>query len=238
MLAQIIQTIIQFLMSLLGRQKPITSIGSEFQKVVAGAATDALKDVVDIRHPAVYETQRDNTINPSGTCAVTCLSMLLQSLNLPENGGKVPKIQRHLEEFILHDIRKNAERYSAIAVKNGWNLHNEGELRMDFRFLAHYANLVFGVEAKFSSVAPSTVVNKLQAGSLPVMIHTGKALTTSGHIILPYGVWKGKTGTYFWVKDPWGEHPYTLGRSGDGVRYDVKMFPAKVYMIEVVRYPT
>ncbi len=75
-----------------------------FDQITTQLSSQAYKDAMgDIKHlkffPAIYETQRDNKLAPSSTCAITCMSMLLQTY-------KIVGSHREMESDLISNIEK------------------------------------------------------------------------------------------------------------------------------------
>lgn len=156
---------------------------------------------------AVYESQRDNVFDGSVTCAVTSLSMLLQSAHLYKKGDKFhPK----LEDEILTDIRARYKDHKA--------------LREDFNFLAKYAKEKYGVALKYFGYNKNDWLAKFVNTEYPFMTSTSNALTSFGHIVLAKGYVTADE-LLLVFNDPFGEYPYKAGKTGEGVLYPASRFP-------------
>lgn len=167
-----------------------------------------MSEQVDRLHPAVYETQRDNVFDGSVTCAVTTLSMLIQSKGMAEGETREAK---HIEDEILKDIRATHPK-------------NHAALREDFNFLAAYSKEKYGVALKYAAFNKNDWIAKILNSKAPFMTSTSNALTTFGHICLARGI-KTDGEVYLYFNDPFGKCPYKTKGSGEGVLYPAARFP-------------
>lgn len=199
-------------------------------------------------YPAVHEDQIDNVFDGGVTCAITCVSMLLQTLNLPEYGGAI-ECGPHEEDRMLKDIRANLAKYQAAGVKlgigNAQKPPTEQGLRTNFIFLQWYAKQKYGVELIYSNcrkVQLNRVVDGIQA---PFIMSTSNALTSFGHIILARGRVITQDGLSLIANDPWGVYPYNKKKGGEQVVYPMTRFPtnggdgkpATYHMLSIGEYP-
>lgn len=176
--------------------------------------------------PAVYETQRDNVYDPGVTCAITCLSMLLQSLDQFYNVS-VPGAHSGLEDDILKDIRANTKYYLSIANdKLKLGLTTEQGLRTAFHFLAWYSKEKYNIKLSVEGLNREAWYERIRKMTCPFITSTSRGLTKSGHINLFRGWCKDDSGDYILSNDPYGFFPYRTNVSGDGVKYHFNIFPA------------
>lgn len=175
--------------------------------------------------PAIYESQKDNIFDGSITCAITSLSMLLQSLNqfynLP-NGS-----QTHEEDKILKDIRANLKTYIAQAGTLGLGINSEQGLRENFYFLQWYAKNKYNVNLKVEALSREKLFDKIRNTSAPFVSNTSHMLTKCGHVNLFRGWCKDDSGEYTINNDPYGSWPYKASISGEAVKYPFANFPDK-----------
>jgi hypothetical protein len=164
---------------------------------------------VDDTDPAVYESQRDNAIDPGVTCAATCLSMLIQSVGMKD--GEI-KSGKHIEDEILADLKA---RYP----------ESHKFVREDFLFLAKYAESKYGVKLKYAAMNKNDWIAKILNSERPFMTSTSSGLTKFGHIVLPRGLKTLGQEVFLRFNDPYGKYPYTTKESGDGVLYPASQFP-------------
>jgi len=164
---------------------------------------------IDKLHPAVYENQKDNVFDGGVTCAVTTLSMLIQSEGMAPGETREAK---HLEDAILTDLKK---RYPA----------THKTIREDFNFLASYAKDVYKIALKYKAYNKNDWIAKALNGGAPFMTSTSNALTSFGHIILIRGIKADEKGVFLYANDPYGCHPYGTKKSGEGVLYSADLFP-------------
>jgi len=220
-------------------------------KEVIDAAFDLVKDEVRKTYkifPAAHEDQVDNVFDGGVTCAITCVSMLLQTYNLPEYGGAIPCGRRE-EDAILKDIRANLEKYKAAGVKLGIGTKDdpatEQGLRTHFIFLKWYAREKYGVELVYSSCRRVHLTRVIDGIDAPFIMSTSRALTSFGHIILARGRVVTQAGLSLIANDPWGVYPYKKKGGGEEVIYPVSMFPtnggdgqpATYHMLRMGQYP-
>jgi len=197
-------------------------------------------------YPAVHEDQADNVFDGGVTCAITCVSMLLQTLNLPEFGGAVD-CGKQEEDRILKDIRANLAKYQGAGVRLGISgiPPKEQALRTNFIFLQWYGKERYGVELIYSNcrkVQLNRVVDGIEA---PFIMSTSNALTSFGHIILARGRVITQDGLSLIANDPWGVYPYNKKRGGEQVVYPMTRFPtnggdgkpATYHMLSIGSYP-
>lgn len=171
--------------------------------------------------PAVYESQRDNHIDPHYTCAVTCLSMLIQSAGMKKNETRKAK---HLEDEILIDLKT---RYPK----------SHEALREDFLFLREYAEKFYKLKLKYQKLNRDEWVGKILSTTKIFMSSTSNALTRSGHIIVVRGARVSDDMQSVYVNDPYGKWPYAE-RNGEGVLYPLVMFPREKLSGAIVNYHT
>ncbi len=199
-------------------------------------------------YPAIHEDQTDNIFDGGVTCAITCISMLLQTYNLPEYGGAIQCGPKE-EDRILKDIRANLATYQAQGVKLGIGSASkpatEQGLRTNFIFLKWYAQQKYGVEMIYSSCRKVQLNRLIEGIEAPFIMSTSNALTSFGHIILACGRIITKDGLSVIAKDPFGVYPYRVKKSGDDVVYPASRFPtnggdklpANYHLLSVGSYP-
>lgn len=158
-------------------------------------------------HPAVYESQRDNIFDGSVTCAVTTLSMLIQSAGMKDGETREPK---HLEDEILTDLKAKFADHKAV--------------REDFNFLAKYAKNRYGVALKYAAYNKNDWIAKILNSNAPFMTSTSNALTAFGHIVLSRGIRTGEE-VMLYFNDPFGCYPYKGKSNGEAVLYPASRFP-------------
>lgn len=163
---------------------------------------------IDKLHPAVYESQRDNIFDGSVTCAVTSLSMLIQSKGM--QAGETREAT-HLEDEILRDLKAKFANHKAV--------------REDFNFLANYAKQRYGVALKYAAHTKNDWIAKIVNDDAPFMTSTSNGLTSFGHIVLSRGIKADEYGVMLYFNDPFGKHPYKTKESGEGVMYPADLFP-------------
>jgi len=164
---------------------------------------------VDKLYSAVYETQRDNIFDGSVTCAVTTLSMLIQSAGMTAGETRAAK---HLEDAILQDMKS---RYPG----------QHKVLREDFNFLAKYAGERYQVDLKYAAYNKNDWIAKILNSTAPFMTSTSNGLTSFGHIVLSRGMRADASGVVLYFNDPFGCHPYKDKKSGEAVEYPASLFP-------------
>lgn len=168
-----------------------------------------MSEQVNKVHPAVYESQRDNIFDGSVTCAVTTLSMLIQSKGMKP--GETRQGQE-LEDEILQDLKaRYPEKHKA--------------LREDFNFLAKYAEEKYAMKLKYKGMNKNDWIAKILNSDAPFMTSTSNGLTSFGHIVLSRGIRADESGVWLCFNDPFGEHPYGAKRNGEGVWYPASRFP-------------
>lgn len=199
-------------------------------------------------YPSVHEDQIDNVFDGGVTCAITAVSMLLQTYNLPEYGGAIACGPRE-EDRILKDIRENLAKYREVGVKLGIGskdkLPTEQALRTNFLFLKWYVQDKYGVELIYSSCRKVQLNRLIDGISAPFIMSTSNALTSFGHIILAIGRVVTAAGLCLIANDPWGPYPYARKRDGKQVVYPATMFPtnggdgrpANYHMLSMGNYP-
>lgn len=168
-----------------------------------------MSENIDKLHPAVYESQKDNIFDGSVTCAVTTLSMLIQSHGMQPGETRDAK---HLEDAILTDLKKHFP-------------GSHSALREDFNFLAKYSKEKYGVSLKYASYNKNDWIAKITNGDAPFMTSTSNALTSFGHIVLSRGIKANADCVLLYFNDPFGRHPYRSKDSGEGVLYPAELFP-------------
>lgn len=168
-----------------------------------------MSEAIDKKHPAVYEKQIGNVIDGTVTCAVTTLSMLVQSKDMKPGEAREAK---HIEDAILLDLKF---RYP----------DSHKTLREDFNFLAKYAKEKYGVALKYAAYNKNDWIAKITNGTAPFMTSTSNALTKFGHVVLSRGI-KAEQGkeVLLYFNDPYGCYPYN-GKSGEDVAYPASLFP-------------
>jgi hypothetical protein len=194
-------------------------------------------------YPAVHEDQADNVFDGSITCAITCVSMLLQTFNLPQYGGAIACGPRE-EDRILKDIRANLPTYLQQGAKMGI-AQTEQALRTNFLFLRWYVKERYGVELVYSSCRKVQLNRVIDGIEAPFIMSTSRALTPSGHIILARGRAVTAAGLSVIANDPWGVYPYKTQQRGEEVIYPMTMFPtnggdgnpATYHMLRMGSYP-
>lgn len=178
--------------------------------------------------PAVHEEQTDNVFDGGVTCAITSLSMLVQSEGMENNDERIPK---HLEDTILKDIRLNLAKYQKIGfelgVRNGASLPTEQGLRTNFIFLQWYAKEKLQCDIVYAAYTKDKWLSKIENMKAPFVTSTSNALTSFGHIILVRGMFKRGDEMVIVANDPYGVYPYKVKKGGDGVGYPASMFPEK-----------
>lgn len=171
--------------------------------------------------PAVYESQRDNIMDGSVTCAVTALSMLIQSLGMGYNEHREP---RHLEDEILTDLKS---RYPG----------SYKTIREDFNFLVKYAKEKYGTPLKYAAYNKNDWIAMAVNSRSPFMTSTSNGLTAFGHIVLCRG-FKTTPEVFLCFNDPFGEYPYKTPKSGEAVFYPASQFPFDDGKTTVKKYHT
>lgn len=159
--------------------------------------------------PAIYETQRDNILDPGVTCAVTTLSMLIQSKGFYVPSG-VAEAQ-HIEDEILTDLKNRFTSWKS--------------LREDFNFLAKYAKDKYSLPLKYKGYNKNDWLAKIARNDRPFMTSTSNALTSFGHIVLSRGFKVEGEELLLCFNDPYGCHPYKDKKSGEEVFYKASQFP-------------
>lgn len=199
-------------------------------------------------YPAVHEDQVDNVFDGGVTCAITCVSMLLQTFNLPQYGGAI-ECGPQEEDRILKDIRANLAKYQAAGAKLGIGSASkpatEQGLRTNFIFLKWYVAEKYGVELIYSNCRKVTLNRVIDGIAAPFVMSTSRALTSFGHIILARGRAVTAAGLSVIANDPWGVYPYKTKRGGEEVIYPMTMFPtnggdgkpATYHMLSMGNYP-
>lgn len=198
---------------------------------VIQSAFELVKDEVRKSYkifPAVHEDQIDNVFDGGVTCAITCVSMLLQTFNLPEYGGAIACGRRE-EDKIMKDIRVNLDKYKAVGIKLGIGSAKEPPteqaLRTNFIFLKWYVKDKYQVELVYSSCRKVHLNRVIDGIEAPFIMSTSRALTSFGHIILPRGRAITAAGLSVIANDPWGPYPYMKKGGGEEVVYPMTMFP-------------
>lgn len=144
----------------------------------------------DLKVP--YLSQLDNSLNPYGSCNVTCVAMCLYFLGYPRQSGT------QLEDALYRKLEEL-----------GRSRHDPYDLQFLINSLPGYKD-VFRVDGGFRDIRSS-----LDAGN-PVIVHG--YFTTFGHII----VIRGYDEKGFIVNDPYGEwfsSGYDNSRSGEALHY-------------------
>ncbi|GAB4436328.1 MAG: hypothetical protein OHK0011_19460 [Turneriella sp.] len=193
--------------------------------------------------PAVHEDQIDNVFDGGVTCAITCVSMLLQTFNLPQYGGAIECGPKE-EDRILKDIRTNLSAYLKQGTKMGIT-QTEQALRTNFLFLKWYVKERYGVELVYSSCRKVQLNRVIDGIEAPFIMSTSRALTSFGHIILARGRAVTAAGLSVIANDPWGVYPYKKKGGGEEVIYPMTMFPtnggdgqpATYHMLSMGSYP-
>ncbi len=175
--------------------------------------------------PAVMEDQKDNPFDGTITCAVTSLSMFIQSLVLYYNVTTTGTVHRHLEDDILKDIRSNLKTYLEVAKKLNIEATTEQGLRTSFYFLQWYTKEKYGITLKVESLSRNKLFDKIRSMSCPFVGSTSHMCTPDGHIHLYRGWCSDDSGEYAINNDPYGEMPYKVNKSGEAVKCDFKLFP-------------
>lgn len=161
-------------------------------------------------HPAVYESQRDNIMDGSVTCAVTTLSMLIQSHGMKDGETREAK---HIEDEILTDLRNTYPK-------------SHKAIREDFNFLAKYAKEKYGLALKYAAFNKNDWIATIANSDAPFMTSTSNGLTSFGHIVLSRGIKAEQgEGVFLYFNDPFGKAPYNKKESGEGVLYPAAFFP-------------
>lgn len=129
--------------------------------------------------PVPYFSQRDNQLNPSGSCNITCVAMALAYLGVKGNGqGRLPdQLYRYMEA-------NNLSRHSP-------------------QDLAYLVNSRYGPGIKDDFRADRTIKDIIQALDTGKVVVVHGYFTQSGHIILIKGYDPVKKA--FICHDPWGE---------------------------------
>lgn len=166
-----------------------------------------MSEQVDTLHPAVYESQRDNIMDGSVTCAVTTLSMLIQSAGMKAGEKRTAK---HIEDEILADLKARFSNHKAV--------------REDFNFLAKYTQSRYGIALKYAAYNKNDWLAKILNSTAPFMTSTSNGLTSFGHIVLSRGI-KTDGEVYLYFNDPFGKAPYKTKASGEAVLYPAAWFP-------------
>ena len=164
---------------------------------------------VDKLHPAVMEDQRNNVFDGKVTCAVTTLSMLIQSKGMKP--GETRNNQQ-IEDVILVDLKK---KYPS----------SHKTLREDFNFLAKYAQQTYGVALKYAKFNKNDWLAKILNSTAPFMTSTSNGLTSFGHIVLSRGMKTTDSGVMLYFNDPYGIYPYGNANKGEAVLYPESRFP-------------
>lgn len=209
-------------------------------------AFDLVKEQVQKTYktfPAVHEDQIDNVFDGGVTCAITCVSILLQTFNLSQYGGAIECGPRE-EDRILKDIRANLPAYLKQGAKMGI-AQNEQALRTNFLFLKWYVKEKYGVELVYSSCRKVQLNRVIDGIEAPFIMSTSRALTSFGHIILARGRAVTAAGLSVIANDPWGVYPYKTKKGGEEVIYPMTMFPtnggdgkpATYHMLSMGSYP-
>ena len=197
---------------------------------------------------AVHEDQTDNIFDGGVTCAITCVSMLLQTYNLPEYGGAIECGPKE-EDRILKDIRANLQKYREAGVKLGIGSAakppTEQGLRTNFIFLKWYVQQKYGVELVYSSCRKVQLNRLIEGIEAPFIMSTSNALTSFGHIVLARGRVITEDGLSLIANDPYGVYPYRVKKSGEEVVYPASRFPtnggdkqpATYHMLSMGNYP-
>lgn len=213
---------------------------------VIQGAFDLVKEEVQKSYkvyPAVHEEQIDNVFDGGVTCAITCVSTLLQTFNLAHYGGAI-KCGPQEEDRILKDIRANLPAYLKQGAKMGI-AQNEQALRTNFLFLKWYVKEKYGVELVYSSCRKVQLNRVIDGIEAPFIMSTSRALTSFGHIILARGRAVTAAGLSVIANDPWGVYPYKTKKGGEEVIYPMTMFPtnggdgkpATYHMLSMGSYP-
>jgi hypothetical protein len=164
---------------------------------------------VDDTSPAVMEDQRNNPIDPSVTCAVTSLSVMVQSKGMGKNEVRQGK---EIENDILSDLKA---RYP----------QGHKALREDFNFLAKYSKDKYGVALKYKGMNKNDWIAKILNDTEPFMTSTSNALTPFGHIVVSRGL-KTEPELLLCFNDPYGCWPYKDKKaSGEAIYYPASIFP-------------
>jgi hypothetical protein len=139
-----------------------------------------------------YFSQRDNQLNPSGSCNVTSIGMCLHYFGI-RGDGSFPQLEDQLYDRCLHQ---------------GWSRHDPYGLQC----------LVESYKLKDHLTTSGTLTDIRDAidDGLPCVLHG--YFTRFGHIIVVKGYDRGG----FIVNDPWGEwhsSGYDTSVSGEGLHY-------------------
>ena len=152
-------------------------------------------------------SQRDNVRNPSGSCNVTCMAMLLLWAGYPK------PTEHQLEDFLYN-----------YAQTNSYSRHEGDDLAEIHNKFAEKESLDY--RDRFTMTASIDSIKKQLTNAFPVVVHG--YFTRSGHIILLRGfdddAYEGKGA--FIVNDPWGEWNewgYNTGVSGEKLLYSYDM---------------
>lgn len=237
-----LQQIIEFLVGLFKSKVTSSQITSAIDAVIGAVNKTVTKNAKFF--PAVYETQRNNKIDPSVTCNPTSVSMAVQSLCLPEYGFK-GTIPRGYEDYMLADLKANLASYAGQAARWTNLKYLAGlpfeQLYGDFNFWAWYLFIKHGISTKLLTMTAQELFDAVMSGQIttPSPMSTAKALTSFGHIIVCRGAYKDQTGQYLSVNDPYGTYPYGSRTNGEGVSYDIKLWKPtdKLIVFTLVNWP-
>ncbi|MEG3932028.1 MULTISPECIES: C39 family peptidase [unclassified Microcoleus] len=130
----------------------------------------------EVKLPVPYKSQRDNEMNPDGSCNVTSIAMCLEYLKIP---------RRHSEGQFEDELYN-------YALDQGLSRHSGYDLAQIVRD--------YGAKDNYSETATIEQVTDWLASGNPAVVH-GYFTYPEGHIV----VFVGYDSTGFIVHDPYGE---------------------------------
>lgn len=165
----------------------------------------------------VYDTQRDNEIDPLRTCFPTSIAMVLRSLEDKKNGGRGRRrfTQGTLETNITKELQDNRKAYTKITISLVGQIVAKLFPRYVFGFWVWYINGLPGFKAEFKRMTPGQIRVHLGQNETPVIV--GTKLTGGGHIIVVKGFRKE---LQLICNDPYGDaNSNYKNHDGESVAY-------------------
>lgn len=146
-----------------------------------------------------YFSQRDNTLNPSGSCNVTSIAMALSHLGI-RGDGSFPQLEDQMYQRCLD---RGFDRHSPFGLKS-------------------LVESYLGCKDDFTEYGTLAAIRKALDEGKPCVVHS--YLTGFGHVICVIGY----DANGFIVNDPWGEwSPWEYAsRDGAGKHYSNRCIAA------------
>lgn len=183
----------------------------------------------NIKNP-VYDSQRDNPIDPNKTCFPTSVSTNLRTLEDPKNGGQGREeiLRSDQEEIMIKDLHENRTFYTKIAVSRLGQWAGKYLPRYLWGFWVWYINnRIPGYAAEHETFNQEQIREWLWITKKPIVIGT-KLTGRGGHVIMITGFYPGG----FVCNDPFGNANYNYNvKNGKQVKYKYSMLPKKTNVL-------